>query len=290
MLGTSAQEMVLTYAGDGESCKAARARRANCPRCCTNVIKTSGPNMGDSTSCDEFPFRSTTEGGSGAWISCVAAWENTMQGIYINSWNADHGIAAGDHFLVRVTNLDCSSVQQSDLQGCGGVIRKAKRDEEVILPLSERDTTPQQSGTENTLRQAFDNSSQYVVVPFSDYANGASFSVSAQSTGHGASIFTNVTVVDSVGTVWAEAASLTDLESAGILLDFTTDDYVGGLGLVGVVPENTTAAANVDLTWGLDVNASLPSPTPKNDGSGLRSSCPSLASRLFISLVAYMFI
>ena len=47
-----------------------------------------------------------------------------MQGLYLSAWYAEHGIQGGDRFVVRVTGLDCASVKETDLQGCGGAAER----------------------------------------------------------------------------------------------------------------------------------------------------------------------
>ncbi|KAF8460905.1 hypothetical protein BDZ91DRAFT_851317 [Kalaharituber pfeilii] len=102
-------EVVLTWAGDGRN--RSRRRASGCRGFCRGKRSSTG----ERTSCDEFPFAATREGGTGAHIGCIVAWQNTMQGIYINSWSAFYGIKAGDQFVVRMEGVDCSRVSSSKL-------------------------------------------------------------------------------------------------------------------------------------------------------------------------------
>jgi len=89
----------------------------------TEVVKNSGPFQGEDTSCDEYPFASTAEGGTGATRFCVAAWQNSLQGALLR-WS---GLTPGQQFVVRVSGVNCSSVTASDLQGCGGVTKRKRQ-------------------------------------------------------------------------------------------------------------------------------------------------------------------
>jgi len=233
--------MVLTYAGDGKKCSRARGRKSGCPGCCANVKKVSGSYNGEKTSCDEFPFRSTAEGGTGAWISCVVAWENNAQGHYLGSWYSEN-VKPGDQFIVRVTNLDCATVQAADLQGCAGATRaKAKRDD------------LNNSGFESTIRKSLDNSSNLVVIPFGDLDVGTFSTRAKLLSGH----LSNISIIDNEGEEMAHPSSLAALYSDGLLLNWNSDDYVSGVGIVGI-----TEDTSVNLSYQFAVNATLPSSTP----------------------------
>jgi hypothetical protein len=255
-MGHSVQEMVLTYAGDGRRCSRARGRRSGCPGCCANVKKVSGPYSGMKTTCDEFPFKSTAEGGAGAWISCVVGWENTAQGHYLGSWYSEN-VSPGDQFIVRVTNLDCNTVQAAHLQGCAGVIRtNVKRDDPSI------------SGYESAIRKALDNSSNLVVIPFGDLDVGT-FSARARVI---SGRLSNVSIIDNEGGEIAQPSSLDALYSDGVLLNWNSDGYISGVGIVGVTDDTS-----VNLSYQLAVNSTLPSSAP------LPTTKPSLGPALEIS-------
>jgi Deoxyribonuclease NucA/NucB len=131
---------ILTYAGSKDPCYKGRRNNASCDGCCAGtvhpllgwlshltfkigVLKDSGPFKGFPTSCDEYPFASTVEGGFGAHRSCVVAFQNNIQGGYLSAFYKK--LSYGQQFIVRVSGIDCSTVQESDLQGCGGA--KIKR-------------------------------------------------------------------------------------------------------------------------------------------------------------------
>ncbi|KAF2967687.1 hypothetical protein GQX73_g5857 [Xylaria multiplex] len=232
-LGISAQEIVLTRALDGKKCSNARGRASGCPRCCAGVRKlASSLNAGDATQCDEFPFRSTIEGGAGAWIRCVTDWHNTLQGAYINSWYADHGVGAGDQFIVRVVNLDCTTVKSTDLQSCNGAI---------VRPRDEPDEL--RSGSETTTHRTLDNRTNAVVAPLGDLEGGG-FRATARMVG---GRLKNLALIDSDGEEILPLNSLDALYNAdGLVIDWELDDYVGGIGLLG-----ETETTSVNLTWKL---------------------------------------
>jgi len=83
------------------------------------VYKDTGPFKGFKTTCDEYPFASTVEGGTGAHRSCVVGFQNSLQGGRLSAFYSN--LNYGDQFVVRVSGIDCSTVKESDLQGCGGV-------------------------------------------------------------------------------------------------------------------------------------------------------------------------
>ena len=90
-----------------------------------DVVKDSGPFKGFPTSCDEYPFASTVEGGAGAHKSCVVAFQNSLQGGRLGPFMQKPSY--GQQFIVRVVGIRCEDVQESDLQGCGGGTSKLKR-------------------------------------------------------------------------------------------------------------------------------------------------------------------
>lgn len=63
-------------------------------------------------SCDEFPFASSVEGGSGAQIMCVPRWQNDWQGSYYGSWLSEQlnsgKLIRGGQYRVTIKGLDCS--------------------------------------------------------------------------------------------------------------------------------------------------------------------------------------
>jgi hypothetical protein len=111
-------EATLTYSivrNDGGKCRG----------CCSGVTVASGNvYAGESTSCDEAPFAKTYEAlDSGANLACVDRYENSFQGWWFGQWvrytrATVPGFKDGSQFIVQVTGLDCSTVQESDLQSC----------------------------------------------------------------------------------------------------------------------------------------------------------------------------
>ncbi|KAF9880147.1 hypothetical protein CkaCkLH20_02101 [Colletotrichum karsti] len=251
-LGRSAQEIVLTYAGDGLDCARLRGRNSGCRGCCKDVIKSTGAEAGRRTECDEFPFKSTVEGGDGAWVRCVTAWENQLQGYYLNSWYKDNNIKPDDQFIVRVSNLDCSTVQPSDLQTCsgGGVGTRQIKAE------------PLASGSETAVRRTLDNKTNVVVAAFGDL-DGMGYEANAQLvTGR----LTQGRVIDSDG---YEVSAMSDdnlnsLSSKdGLNVKWKFDDYVGGIGFIG-----ETQSTSINLTWELLPDLSGPDSKSGSTGRG----------------------
>jgi hypothetical protein len=89
------------------------------------VIKDTGPFQGFPTTCDEYPFASTAEGGTGAHKSCVVNFENSLQGGMLGPFMKT--LTYGQSFIVRVVGINCADVEESDLQGCGSGASKFKR-------------------------------------------------------------------------------------------------------------------------------------------------------------------
>ncbi|KAK6435347.1 hypothetical protein LTR95_008462 [Oleoguttula sp. CCFEE 5521] len=92
--------------------KASNRRAAGC----------AGPNRitcPPGTNCDEFPFASTDEGGSGANIMCVPSWQNDWQGTYYNSWLSEQiglgKLARGGQYRIVLKNIDCSKYMRRRL-------------------------------------------------------------------------------------------------------------------------------------------------------------------------------
>ena len=218
--------------------------------------KTSGPNTGTGTQCDEFPFKSTVEGGQGAWIRCVTNRQNSLQGIYLNSWYSDKGLKSGDKFIVRVTNLDCSTVKSTDLQSCGGAINRARQEETLA------------SDSETATRRTLDNQSTVVLAPFGDLEGGSFHATALMAAGH----VDDGIVIDSDGDEIMTPNNLDTLYGPdGMGMDWDLDGYVGGIGFVG-----NTESSDVNLTW------SLVKKDP-DSGSGSQSGSETLRVMMGIS-------
>jgi len=228
------------------------------------VIKSSGPYAGSVTTCDEFPFRSTAEGGSagnGAWISCIDETENDEQGMYLRSWYSQN-VGPGDQFIVKVIGLNCSTVSPSDLQGCGGAVRMVRARNEgrevgieglVRHERMKRDSfnNNSASGATNSVYKSWDNTTNIVVVPFGDL-DGGTFSANARLVSGN---LNDISVIDNDGNTILQPASLNALYSdQGISLNWSSDGYVSGVGIVGSTNESI-----VNLTYSFVINGTSPS-------------------------------
>lgn len=242
------------------------------------MYKANGPYAGNLTSCDEFPFKSTAEGGSagnGAWISCIDKTENTEQGWYLSSWYSQN-VSPGDQFIVKVTGLDCSTVRPLDLQGCGGAVRRKRNGNEERgggLVQREgwmkRDSSNTISGATNSVFKSWDNSTNIVVIPFGDLDAG-SFSTNSRLV---SGTLYNISVINNDGETISQPGSLDALYSEqGMLLNWASNGYVSGVGIVGVTNESS-----VDLTYTFAINETAPGTTGSTTGSasGTASGIPS---------------
>jgi hypothetical protein len=66
---------------------------------CRNFVPQAPPN----TSCDEYPFASTYEGGAGSSIRAVPLTEQNIQGGIISSFYRNNSIRDGSRFRVRIS-------------------------------------------------------------------------------------------------------------------------------------------------------------------------------------------
>ncbi len=70
---------------------------------CTKVFKATPADIAAGrTSCDEYPFASTKEGGQGAVTAAVKPTENSSQGGTLRGFYVSKGIKDGDQFKVEV--------------------------------------------------------------------------------------------------------------------------------------------------------------------------------------------
>ena len=271
--------MVLTYAGDGQRCARRRGRESGCRNCCRGVRKPGGgANAGAGTQCDEFPFKSTAEGGRGAWTRCVTGWQNQLQGHYLSSWYADHGLRAGDQFVVRVVGYDCAAARSTDLQSCGGAIVKRQGGDDGHYGGDDDDddddgdddddnydndeewtsSTPVGSGTETAVRRTLDNRTDVVVVAFGDLEGGRFRATARMVEGR----LARARVLDSDGYEVAVPGGLDALYSEdGMVLDWRLDGFVGGVGLLG-----ETTSRDVKLVWDLVEHSNLSVVDTGSDG------------------------
>ena len=98
------------------------------------MLKDSGPFTGSPTQCDEYPFASTAEGGPGAHKSCVVAFEDRLQGGKLGRFMKK--LTYGQLFIVRIVGINCTDVQESDLQGCVNGGSKLKRQDNGVQSAS----------------------------------------------------------------------------------------------------------------------------------------------------------
>lgn len=249
---------MLTYAGDGQRCARARGRNSGCRGCCSGVRKPeSSANAGETTECDEFPFKSTVEGGAGAWTRCVTAWQNQLQGHYLGSWYAANGLVAGSRFVVRVVGLDCSTVQPTDLQGCAG--SGSGSGTSASSP-----GTVVASGTETVARPSLDNRTNLVIAPFGDLDAGDFRANLRLALGR----LSRLSIIDSDGAEVAPSpADLEPLNSlSGLSLDLALDEYAGGLGAIGEID----GSGPVNLSWELVATERSASGSANGAGAGAR--------------------
>ncbi|RYP65655.1 hypothetical protein DL771_008207 [Monosporascus sp. 5C6A] len=94
---------VLTYDGNAAN-SGPRRDAAGCSQALSPCTTTGYANWG--SSCDEYPFASTLEGGAGATLRCVDPSENNSQGGSLSSFYQT--IAAGTSFNIVVRGYDTS--------------------------------------------------------------------------------------------------------------------------------------------------------------------------------------
>lgn len=124
----------------------------------TGQTKQSGSNAGMPLSCDEYPFASTVEGGSGAHVGCIVAWQNGLQGWYLSNFFRDYNMQVNDQFVMEITGIDCDTVKDTDIPGCN---KFGKRDSGNIT-----------AGAESLLFQSNTSSQNALVIPFGDLTPG----------------------------------------------------------------------------------------------------------------------
>lgn len=102
--------------------KQAKAKRRRDARCTGSNKIQCGPGE----SCDEFPFASSMEGGSGAQIKCVPKWQNDWQGTYYNEWLKEQQqlgkLARGGRYRVKMRHIDCTKFRRRSLAARQGPV------------------------------------------------------------------------------------------------------------------------------------------------------------------------
>jgi len=118
------------------------------------------------TSCDEFPFASTMDGGAGAVFSCIPVLAQNIQGGVISSFKQRNLMQSGQHYQFVLDGFDCATLSPilhsaiisdgstdnstESLGAEGGVLALSKRDlipggsddaTESYPPLTEQDTS-----------------------------------------------------------------------------------------------------------------------------------------------------
>lgn len=247
----------LTYSGTG---KAARRRAAGCVagRCANNP----------GTTCDEYPFASTEEGGSGAVSNCIPAEQNTDQGSYLKWWYFINGyfpgISDGSQFGVEVVGINCANTS---------LTRRS------TIDLSGTQSMVLNGTTFNAM--VGDNQTNRVVMPVGDIAAG-DYSLSFMLPSNKS--FSSAFILDNEGDTFASvnASDGTDF-SVSQSVDFQLTDDGIGLGMVLY-----TSDKNTSVTWGFTGTPSPSSggPSPTDDsGPGLTSASISLVRSIGTSIV-----
>jgi len=92
---------ILTYNGGGSVRDDNRSAALNDPP----IPNIRTPNSdGYRETRDEYPFASTSEGGSGSWIGHVPAWEQSMQGALMSAFLRRNHLRAGDRFRIEIVD------------------------------------------------------------------------------------------------------------------------------------------------------------------------------------------
>lgn len=249
--------MVLTYAEDG--CSKTRGQASGCPGYCKDVLKPPGTsNAGQETQCDEFPFKSTAEGGEGAWKRCVVDWQNSLQGHLLRKFY--DSLEPGDRFVVMVSGIDCETVTSDQLptgsqgddepletsQGHGG-------QNDMLL----------NSGSEVEVRGTRSGLSELLVVPLGDLDRGNYEATAWMAEGR----LIDAWFIDSDGELVADLSrNQRDLYvQTGMKMRWVVDEYLGGVALIGRVDSESS---NLNLTWEF---VEL-SETPSTSSSGTSSA------------------
>jgi hypothetical protein len=80
------------------------------------TVPVGEPGAGDKATCDEYPFNSAIQGGADAHVACVSEHANSGGGDLIGRMVS--GKHRGFKYALRVTGIDCTTVQESDVHGC----------------------------------------------------------------------------------------------------------------------------------------------------------------------------
>ncbi|KAL5316390.1 hypothetical protein ACEPPN_015435 [Leptodophora sp. 'Broadleaf-Isolate-01'] len=232
-----------------DPCYKDRRSEVKCGGCCTNLLKDSGPFKGFPTSCDEYPFASTVEGGTGAHKSCVVGFQNSLQGGKLGPFMSK--LAYGQRFIVRIVGIQCADVQESDLQGCvnGG------------LKLKRQDSVGQSASGFTDLVRAVDNSSntKAAIMPLLDGGGQYNVNLLLQSGSvDSVSVYSNAGARLDDGLI-----SLGSLSSTGSSFNFDLDYEEYGVGVFAYTNQNS-----INVSYSVTVTPNTASAT----GSGATST------------------
>lgn len=264
--GVQGNQDILTFAGSKDPCYKDRRREASCTGCCSGIVKDSGPFQGLPTSCDEYPFASTVEGGQNAHRSCVVAFQNSLQGGRLSAFYSN--LQYGQQFVVRVVGISCASVRESDLQGCGGANRK-RQDQDLNFD------DGLLSGTEDQVRAIGDNSTQATVISFGDLRTGEYVSRLRLLAGQA----DRAVILSNSGNELVSGVSMADLAGTGTSLDFEldSDEFESGVGALVYTSERS-----INVSYIFEAKAASASSIPTGMGA---LSKPAWTARIYLSLV-----
>ncbi|KAH8810077.1 hypothetical protein F5882DRAFT_434625 [Hyaloscypha sp. PMI_1271] len=249
---------ILTYAGSKDPCYKDRRSEAKCGGCCTNLLKDSGPFKGFPTSCDEYPFASTVEGGTGAHKSCVVGFQNSLQGGKLGPFLSK--LTYGEQFVVRIVGINCATVQESDLQGCVNGASKLKRQD---------NGGQSDSGFTDQVR-ALDSisSSKAAIMPLPDGGGLYSVNLRLQSGEvHSVSVYSNAGAQLDDGSV-----SISSISTTGSSFDFDLDYEEYGVGVFAYTNQNS-----INVSYSVSVTPNTASATSSGETSTSTSNKSSAA-------------
>ncbi|KAH7317223.1 hypothetical protein BKA65DRAFT_541969 [Rhexocercosporidium sp. MPI-PUGE-AT-0058] len=263
---------ILTYAGSRDPCYKDRRSEVKCGGCCTNLLKDSGPFKGFPTSCDEYPFASTVEGGTGAHKSCVVGFQNSLQGGKLGPFMSK--LAYGQQFIVRIVGIQCADVQESDLQGCVNGGSKLKR----------QDSVSQSASGFTDLVRAVDNSSntKAAIMPLLDGSGQYNVNLLLQSGSvDSVSVYSNAGARLDDGLI-----SLGSLSSTGSSFNFDLDYEEYGVGVFAYTNQNSI---NVSYSVTMTPNTASATESGATSTSTKKSNAATLGSSAWLLFCLLLF-
>ncbi|KAI5807303.1 hypothetical protein DFH27DRAFT_545628 [Peziza echinospora] len=243
----SGNEAVLTWADDEKI--GLRRRRSGCIGLCKGKVTSSG----DMASCNQFPFASTIEGGEGSSLTCISSYQNTIQGIYLNSWARLYNLRAGSKFIVRVSGYDCDAKVET----------KRQISAQAVDPPVDYSSSGSTEKLTAGLAAQVGSGINYAIVPIGDIDPGLydvtlDFGVSSTSS------INKVTVINSDGAECKNTNSKSPITDK--VYSFEAADVDFG---VAVVVETTFKTFKV--SYKLAAKVQPVTTTPKSDGSGVKA-------------------